>query len=97
VSVWDANIHPVEGTFVRINKNHSFYATVLSRLNEGDKGRQAMEALFWACAVAENLTFRNLADVDEQMILKVLMRFKKLLAINLDTWCGNNQDLYDND
>lgn len=97
VSVWDANTDPVEGTFVRINKNHSFYSTVLSHLNEGDKARQAMEAFLWACAAAENMTYRNLADVDEQVILKVLTRFKKLLAINLDTWCGSNQDLYDND
>lgn len=96
-SVWEAGLNPTDGSFVRINKNHPFYSTVLSRLDQGDKARQAIEALFWVCAAAENLTYKNLTDVDEQAITKVLTRFKKVFASNLDTWCGSNQDLFDND
>lgn len=96
-SVWEAGYHSTDGTFVRINKNHSFYSTVLARLDQADSARQTIEALFWVCAAAENLAYKNLTDVDDQTITKVLMRFKKIFASNLDTWCGSNQDLFDND
>jgi hypothetical protein len=96
-SVWEAGLHPADGTYVRINKNHSFYKTVLARLNQGDQASQAIEALIWVCAAAENLTYKNLTAVDEETISKVLTKFKKLFATNLDSWCSSNQDLFDND
>lgn len=92
---WEAGFDPVEGTFVRINKNHLFYTTVLSKLAEGDRARQSIEALLWACAAAENKTFQNMVEVDGETIEKVIMRFKKTFATNLDTWSGRNQDLFD--
>ena len=94
-SVWEAGFSAVDGTFVRINKNHSFYSTVLATMDNADRARQAIEAILWVCAASENLTYRNLTDVDEQTITKVLTRFKKVFASNLDSWCGSNQDIYD--
>jgi hypothetical protein len=97
MTVWEPGYDPVDGTYVRINRNHSFYQTILSRLDDGDEARQAMEAIFWSCAAAQNKTFQSLTDVDEDAIRTVLDRFKKLFAMNLDSWCLTNQDLYDND
>ena len=93
LNVWEAGVHPSDGTFVRINKNHPFYQTVLSRLEEADPLRQTLEGLLWCLAVAENKSIENIVDVDAEVIEKVLSRFKKVFGTNLDTWCGRNQDL----
>jgi hypothetical protein len=96
-SVWEAGYDADFGTYVRINRNHPFFGTVLARLEEGDESRQAMEAIFWAGAAAYNLTFSTLTDLDKDTITRVLEKFKKQFANNLDSWCSTNQDLYDND
>ncbi len=96
-SLWEAGYDPTDGTFVRINKNHSFYTTVMARLEQGDQLRQALEAILWTAAAAETLTEGNLTDVPKDTINKVLMKFKKMLSINLDSWCSQNQDIFDHD
>lgn len=97
MNLWEANVDPVYGVFVRINKNHPYYSTVLANLNEGDESRQSIEAIIWACAVSESLTSRNLTDIDVQIISKILNKFKRVMSVNLDGWCGENSDLYGSD
>lgn len=96
-TVWEAGFDSSDGSYVRINRNHPYYGTVLSRLEDDEESRQAIEALFWASAVAFNSTFSKMTDVDEPTIAKVLERFKKEFAMNLDNWCSHNQNLYDRD
>lgn len=97
MTAWEAELADLDGTFVRINKNHAFYQTVLSRIEDGDRERQAFEAIFWSLAAAENLTVQHVTDVDMQTLKRVVAKFKKVFAANLDTWCSSNQDLFDND
>jgi hypothetical protein len=96
ILLWESGYDPTDGTFVRINQNHPFYQTVLARL-ERSPTRQAIEALIWSCAVAENKAIQNLADLDADAISKVLEHFKKVTGSNLDSWASNNQDLISND
>lgn len=97
ITVWEAGNDSTDGSYVRINRNHSYYGTVLSRLEDEEETRQAIEAIFWACAASYNSTFSNLTEIDKETIAKVLERFKKGFAMNLDTWCSHNQHLYDRD
>jgi hypothetical protein len=96
-TVWEAGFDSSDGSYVRINRNHSYYGTVLSRLEEDKESRQAIEAIFWASAVAYNNTFSKMTDIDSSTISKILERFKKEFAMNLDNWCNHNQNLYDRD
>lgn len=96
-TVWEAGVDSSDGSYVRINRNHSFYGTVLSRLEGDEAARQAIEALFWANAAAYNSTISKMTDLDDSVIAKVLERFKKDFAMNLDNWCSHNQNLYDRD
>jgi hypothetical protein len=94
INLWESGHDAGYGTFVRINKNHPFYQTVLSNLLASDPSRQALEALIWSLAIAENKTVINLVDIDKKDIAKVLSRYKKVVGTNLDSWCAENHDLY---
>lgn len=91
--VWDYGQHTKYGIFATLNKNHSFYIDIISRLDKSNSVKQAIEGLFWACAVSEGLTKQNLTDVDASNIEKVIDKFKKLFSTNLETWCSKNRDL----
>jgi hypothetical protein len=95
LSLWAAGHDPTYGTFVRINRNHPFYDLVLSNLSANEPSRQSMEALLFACAIAENKTIENLASISEEDIDAVLKRFKRVFSQNLDSWANSNQDLYE--
>jgi len=93
---WEAGSDPAQGTFVRINKNHSFYVSYLSLLDANGPERQSLEAIFWALAVAEVLTISNLASVDDATIRTVVDKLKRVFASNLDNWASSNQSLLTN-
>lgn len=95
VILWEMGEDPTDGVFVRINKNHSFYQTALAHFEENAPERQAMEALIWCAAVGENLAVTSLVDLKPELIERVLTKFKRTLAINLDSWSSFNQDLFD--
>jgi hypothetical protein len=97
IFLWEPGLDPIEGTFVRINQNHPFYQTVLARMELGAPARQALEALLWSCAAAENKVMQNLPELDAETISKVLERFKKVTGNTLDSWASKNQDLITND
>lgn len=97
VDLWSSGEDPVDGVFVRINRNHSFHPTVLSQLSEDSPQRQVLEALIWSLAAAENRTLTNLTDVDSQTIEKVVRKFKAIASMTLDSWCARNQDLFSDD
>ena len=97
VDLWSSGEDPTDGVFVRINRNHSFHPTVLSQLSEDSPLRQALEALIWSLAAAENRTLTNLTDVDSQTIEKVIRKFKAIASMTLDSWCARNQDLFSDD
>jgi hypothetical protein len=94
LTLWEMGEDSVEGTFVRINTNHNFYKSVLAKLSEDSAERQAIEGLLWCAAVGEALTIQNTQNIDVNQIEQVLLRFKKVLSGNLDSWCGKNQDLF---
>jgi hypothetical protein len=85
----------LEGVFVRINKNHSYYQTVLANLTENSAARQAIEALIWCAAVGENKAITTLTKYDPTIVDEVVGKLKKSLAVNLDSWAVSNQDLFD--
>jgi hypothetical protein len=94
LTLWEMGEDATEGTFVRINTNHNFYKSILSKLSEDSAERQSIEALLWCAAAGEALTIQNTQNIDVSHIEQVLLRFKKVLSANLDSWCGNNQDLF---
>lgn len=94
LTLWEMGEDAIEGTFVRINTNHNFYKSVLAKLSEDSAERQSIEALLWCAAAGEALTIQNIQNIDVNHIEQVLLRFKKILSGNLDSWCGNNQDLF---
>lgn len=96
-NLWEAGSNATDGDFVRININHSFYRTVLNALAATCPERQALEALLWTCAAAENKAYTNLPDITPENIERVLARFKRIVGHTLETWCSNNQDLFNND
>ncbi|AWI52029.1 hypothetical protein DEH84_00130 [Aquabacterium olei] len=95
LTLWEMGEDASEGTFVRINTNHSFYRTVLSSMSEDAAARQSIEGLLWCAAVGEAFTLEHMKLPPEE-IEAVLSKFKKVLSSNLDTWCSNNQDLFGN-
>ena len=94
VMLWEMGEDSADGVFVRINKNHSFYQTVLSTLSENSAERQAIEGLIWCAAIGENTALTQLTDLDSSAIERVVAKFKRTMGINLDTWALNNQDLF---
>lgn len=95
LNFWKPGYDKDFGTFVRINRYHAFYQLVLNSLPPADSTRQAVEAILFAFAIAENKTIQNLSDVEESEIINVLERFKRVSSQNLDAWANVNQDLYD--
>jgi hypothetical protein len=95
-ALWEAGEDPIDGAFVRVNRNHAFYQTILGSLGATSGVRQAFEAILWAAAAAENKTREHLADIRDEDITTVLRRFKKVFASNLGTWSAANQDILDN-
>lgn len=95
VFLWEMGEHPTDGVFVRINKNHSFYQTVISHFEENAPERQALEALIWCAAVGENSALTGLTDLTSEQVDRTLTKFKRTLAIILDSWSSRNQDLFD--
>lgn len=81
-------------TYVRINKNHTFYQLVLNPLPPADRFRQAIEALLFAAAVAENRTLQNTADVELDVLQAIFTKYRTTLSQNLEAWLMNNQDLF---
>jgi hypothetical protein len=94
-ALWESGEDPTDGVFVRVNRNHPFYQTIIGPLNAASGERQAFEALIWSAAVAEIKTRENLASITDEHISAVLARFKKVLASNLGTWSAANQDVLD--
>lgn len=81
-------------SYVRINKNHTFYQLVLNPLPPADRYRQAIESLLFAAAVAENRTLQNTVDVDLATLQAVFQKYRLTLSQNLEAWLMNNQDLF---
>lgn len=94
ITLWEMGEDATEGTFVRINTNHSFYRTVLAHLPEDAPARQAIEGMLWCSAIAEAISLEHITDLDQRQIERVLQKFKKVFSNNIDTWCGINQDLF---
>lgn len=94
VNLWASEYDPADGVFVRINKNHSFYDTVISQLAEDSPERQAIEAMLWTFAAAENKTLENLTELETKQITEVLRKFKLVVGTTLESWCSKNQDLF---
>jgi hypothetical protein len=93
--LWEMGYDETDGVFVRINTNHNFYISVLSKLPENDPVRQAIEGILWAKAAGELMTTQNLTSVKTEEIESVIKKFKKTFSSNLDSWCEINQDLFD--
>ncbi len=93
--VWEAGFDPVEGDWVRISRNHSYFETVLQQLDEAGAARQAIEAVFWSLAAAENATKRKHTQLEVEAVEKLFGEFQKRIAMYLDEWCSKNQDLAD--
>lgn len=84
--VWEAHVHPDHGEFVRINKNHPFYQTVLVNLQEGSPGRTAVETLIFITAVAELLTKTNYRDLTSEQLDELFAKFNMKLSSNLSSF-----------
>jgi len=93
---WDSGFQPGQGTFVRINKRHPFYTTIIANISEKSAERQAIEGLILMLAISENKTFEKL-EMSEEEIDGVFRKFKRILSNNLDEWSSNNQDLFNYD
>ena len=94
--LWETSLDPTDGTFVRINRNHSFYETILLHLAEDSAERQGIEALLWCLATGENRAKNHFTDVEYVVIQKLIQKFKQTTSINLENWCAENQDLFKN-
>ena len=84
--VWEAHVHPDHGEFVRINRNHPFYQTVLVNLQEGSPGRTAVESLIFITAVAELLTKTNYRDLTAEQLDALFDKFNMKLSSNLSSF-----------
>lgn len=91
--LWDTLLDPTDGTFIRINKNHHFYETVLLKLEEDSPERQSIEALLWCLGVGENKAKSNLR-LEYEDIEKVISKIKRSASFNLENWSSENQDVF---
>lgn len=96
-NLWEAHRDPSEGVFVRINKNHPLYSTILADFPSYSAARQTIEAIIWSLAASEILSCENITDLSDDQIRKVLDKFKRLTSWNLSTWTLSNQDLGSDD
>lgn len=95
MNLWNTQKDTVHGTFVIINKRHSFYQTVISSFEESSSERLAIEAIIYCCAVGENKTYENLTAVGDDIIKRVFNRYFTVLSYNIGEWAGGNQHIYE--
>lgn len=94
--LYEAMYHPVYGDYVLINKNHSFYRDVITKLDEKDPLKHSIEAIIWSMAASTNLTYTKVNDVSEQDIEKVFQKFNSVLSTTINNWASINRDLFNN-
>lgn len=84
----------IEGPYVRVNKNHPFYQSVLNGLEDAAPARLALEALFWCSAVAEIKTRESLPKVADDDMILVFDRYRKVFSQVMDAWISGKSDLF---
>jgi len=92
--LWKTGYDSDTGVFVVINKLHPYYDLVFKQYNESSPERQSLEAIFWSIAAAEKI-IRTKMDVEEQVLLQVLERFKSDFSYNINHWVRQNFNLFD--
>lgn len=93
-NLWEVGIDAETGVFVILNKNHPYYLTVFKNLNESSSERQSLEALFWSIAAAESIVRTKLVNIDDDLIEKVMKRFKNEVGYNINHWVSKNSKLF---
>ncbi|WP_320005687.1 ATP-binding protein [Maridesulfovibrio sp.] len=93
--LYEIGFNTDEGTFIRVNENHYFNFVVLSQLKSNSSAKQILEAMMFCRGVAESLTYRHFADVDDDVMEKVLKKLNTLYSSHLDQWCQLNPTICD--
>lgn len=88
-----AGFDTINGTYVRINRNHPFYQLVINHFEPQSAERLALEALLWSSAVAESKTFENVS-VDPSTINQVLSHLRHVFSATTNAWALGNQDVF---
>jgi len=88
--VWKPYFDSVEGVFVCVNKNHPFYQQFISKFVEGTSERLMLEALIFACALAESNVLVNEVAIDQTVLDRVFRRFHKNIDQFLSDWTWEN-------
>jgi hypothetical protein len=88
--VWKPYFDSVQGVFVCVNKNHPFYQQFISKFIEGTSERLMLEAIIFACAVAENNVLVNEVSTDQAILDRVFRRFHKNIDQFLAEWTWGN-------
>ena len=96
MNLWESCIDRVEGTYVLINKSHTFYQHTLTKLGAGTPSRQSIEALLHALAVGQNQTIQKFLSVDDDVVKQIFEKFERTVSHQLDNWVNSNWDLFDN-
>lgn len=92
--MWDAQTDPHEGPYVRINKNHEFYQSVLAKLPATDPSRISIESLLWCLAVGE-LKVLQTSTLELEVVEALLRDFKRVISVTSDKICTKSYDLFD--
>lgn len=79
-----------EGTFIRVNQNHYFYFTILSKMPPNSPYKQIIEAMMFCNGIAERFTYTNVSGLEDEVIERVLQKLAELYSIHLDKWCQLN-------
>ena len=95
LDLWEAGYDKINGTYVRINRNHPYYNLVLVNLPPADPTRQAIEALLHMNAIAQNMTITGMDEIDVEYLYRIFNKFRTLVSYNLQEWASDNQDLYE--
>jgi hypothetical protein len=93
--IWEPGCDPVEGDWVRINRNHAFFDTILQQFSESSMARQSIEAIFWTLAAAENTTRKRYTKLAVEDVEALFSEFHRNSALILEGWTQRNQDLAD--
>lgn len=88
-----AGFDAINGTYVRINRNHPFYQLVLANFEPQSAERLALEALLWSSAVAESKTFENVR-LEPAIINQVLNHLRQVFSATTNAWALGNQDVF---
>lgn len=91
----EPGVDRIEGTYVRVNKNHPFYEYVLNGLEDSAPARLALEALFWCGAVAEVKTRESLPKISDDDMKVVFDRYRKVFSQVMDAWISGKSDLFE--